>query len=214
MQITGYGNEIRVPNSNNRSSKTKGQDTNGFSAALEAEKGVQSTRGMVLPGGEIIKNPYFIGARDGFKEYNGVKFRCNYKSGALELGDCSNPNKCLRVPLSGGGSLVCNPDSFSGLSQAFGMFSAEDQGRIMRAMKIFQMAQDKLEELEEDENAAPDEAAETDNEQDSAESIQRESGENGGASTFGGNEEKDYFAVLKERTEQYEIYHVRRNALM
>ena len=44
----------------------------------------------------------------------------------------------------------------SGLSQAIGMFSAEDRGRIMLAIKLYQMTQDKLEELEEDEKSGPE----------------------------------------------------------
>lgn len=153
-----------------------------------------------LYGQSEVKNPYFLAAKNGFVEYNGTQFKCNFETGALELGDCSNRLDCIRVPLSGGGSLLFNPDSTRGVTNAIGMFSAEDQGRIMRAIQMYNMAKEKLEELEEDENAVP-EAGLTDADNQSDE-LPADSADDEEDVT------RDYFVRLKAQTLNYEIYDV------
>lgn len=108
-----------------------------------------------------IKNRYFANAKDGMVEYNGIVYVCNENTGALELGDCSNPDKCLRVSLSGGGSLMVNPDNFKELSKSIGMFTPEDQMRIIAALEMFKMANKKMEELEEEEKKDPTDEEDT-----------------------------------------------------
>lgn len=66
--------------------------------------------------------------------YNGVTFICDDKKRQICLGDMSNPKNVLTIPLSGGGSLRVNRDNLSELSKAIDMFSAEDVGRILRAI--------------------------------------------------------------------------------
>ncbi len=85
--------------------------------------------------GEQKKAPYSYLADDmGQIEYNGVVFQCDYEQNRLCLGDVSNPDDCLSIPLESGGCLVVNRDSIDGLSKAIGMFSPEDINRIMRAI--------------------------------------------------------------------------------
>ena len=165
-------------------------------------KHLEGAKDAMAPSGDEAKNAYFRGAKDGVVSYNGVSFRCNYKSGALEIGDCSHPNQCIRVSLEKGGSLLFNPDSISGVNQAIGMFSAGDQGRIMRAIQLYNMAKDKLEELEEDENADPEETTTLNEKTDGNNAAEKDGSEDVKHVEIA----KDYVATLREKTEQYEIY--------
>lgn len=72
--------------------------------------------------------------REGNVAYNGVTFQCDYEKNALCLGDVSNPDNCLNIPLEKGGSLIVNRDNIDGLVQAIGMFSPADINRIMQAI--------------------------------------------------------------------------------
>ncbi len=58
------------------------------------------------------------------------------------LGDVSDSRKCLRIALSGGGSLAVNRDNLGELSQAISMFSPEDINRIMSAIAQDKKAQE------------------------------------------------------------------------
>ncbi len=78
--------------------------------------------------------PYGYLANNGVITYQGVMFVCDAENKRLLLGDCSNPDNCITVPLSGGGNLVFNRNNIGSISQAIGMFSAEDVSRIMRAI--------------------------------------------------------------------------------
>ncbi len=72
--------------------------------------------------------------KDGNVMYNGVTFQCDFENNRLCLGDVSNPNNCLNIPLEKGGNLVVNRDNIDGLVQAIGMFSPADINRIMQAI--------------------------------------------------------------------------------
>ena len=182
-----------------RSLKTDSQGAERFADSFQNDvKRMDAAKSAKTANGGEAKNAYFRGAKGGIVEYNGVTFRCNYKTGALELGDCSRPYKCIRVSLEKGGSLLFNPDSISGLNQAISMFSAEDRGRIMRSIQLYNMTKDKLEELEEEENEDPKEASSTKDDDVEYESDGTEKDEI----------TEDYVAVLRERTERYEIYDV------
>ena len=52
------------------------------------------------------KVPYGEMAEDGVIEYNGVTFVCDYEHNRLTLGDTTNKEDCINIPLSGGGSLL------------------------------------------------------------------------------------------------------------
>lgn len=78
--------------------------------------------------------PYGYLANNGVITYHGVMFVCDAENKRLLLGDCSNPDNCINVPLSGGGNLVFNRNNIGSISQAIGMFSPEDISRIMRAI--------------------------------------------------------------------------------
>lgn len=78
--------------------------------------------------------PYGYLANNGVITYQGVMFVCDAENKRLLLGDCSNPDNCITVPLSGGGNLVFNRNNIGSISQAIGMFSAEDVSRIMKAI--------------------------------------------------------------------------------
>lgn len=71
---------------------------------------------------------------DGMVTYNGVVFQCDFEKNRLCLGDVSNPDNCLNIPLEKGGCLVVNRDNIDGLIQAIGMFSPADVNRIMQAI--------------------------------------------------------------------------------
>lgn len=104
--------------------------------------------------------PYEYLAHDGVINYKGVIFTCNSDWNAICLGDMSNRKNVLIIPLSEGGSLMVNRDNLGDLSQAIGMFSPEDQNRIMRAIADDKKAQSTLEEIEEDKSSIGDDAEE------------------------------------------------------
>lgn len=87
--------------------------------------------------------PYGYLAKDGIIEYNGVVFVCDKEHKAIHLGDTSDMNECISIPLSKGGCLIVNRDKLGALATAIGMFSPEDVNLIMRAIaedaKIQQM---------------------------------------------------------------------------
>lgn len=82
------------------------------------------------------RNAPYSALADGNGEitYNGVIFQCDYENNRLCLGDVSNPDNCLNIPLEKGGSLVVNRDNIDGLVKAIGMFSPADVRRIMQAL--------------------------------------------------------------------------------
>lgn len=109
---------------------------------LVEEKGTKATQVMFGSDSELVdsisatksKVPYAELEKNGVIEYNGVAFVCDEQNGATCLGDMSNPNEVLSIPLENGGSLMVNRNSIGALGQAIGMFSAQDIGRIMRAI--------------------------------------------------------------------------------
>ncbi|WP_075720463.1 hypothetical protein [Roseburia sp. 499] len=81
------------------------------------------------------KMPYStLADENGIIEYNGVTFVGDMDSNSLCLGDMTNPDNVLTIQLSDGGYLKVNLDNLDSLSKAIGMFSPEDQNRIMRAL--------------------------------------------------------------------------------
>lgn len=79
--------------------------------------------------------PYSALADDsGMIAYEGATFICDSTHNRLCLGDVSNENKCLSIPLTDGGSLVVNRDNLGELAKAIRMFSPKDINRIMTAI--------------------------------------------------------------------------------
>ena len=98
-------------------------------------------------------SPYASFANEnGVIEYNGVTF--TQKGDCICLGDMSNLNQVVRIPLSAGGSLLVNRSCVGQLARAIGMFSPEDQGRILRALELDAKIQEIKNEIEEMESEA------------------------------------------------------------
>ena len=119
------------------------------------------------------KAPYsYLADENGMINYNGVVFVCDDKRQTISLGDTSNPDNCLNIPLENGGSLVVNRDNLGDLSSAIGMFSPEDVNRILRAMAQDAKLQQMQNEIEEDKNSIGDGSTNTaNNEEQSAEEV-------------------------------------------
>ena len=90
----------------------------------------------------------------GFITYHGVIFRCDKENNQLTLGDVSNPDKTITIPLAAGGSLVVNRDNLGDLSRAITMFSGEDVRRIMTAIAQDAQCTRKQNEIDEMEHEA------------------------------------------------------------
>ena len=83
------------------------------------------------------KAPYsYLADESGMITYKGVTFYCDDERQSLCLGDTSDVDNTLVIPLSGGGCLKVNRANLGDLARAIGMFSPEDQGRIMRAISL------------------------------------------------------------------------------
>lgn len=96
------------------------------------------------------KVPYEHLAKDGMIEYNGVIFVCDEETNSICLGDVSDKENTLVIPLKDGGCLKVNRDNLDELQKAIGMFSPEDINRILRA--IAQDNRRREMELEENKN--------------------------------------------------------------
>lgn len=84
--------------------------------------------------------------------YNGVVFDCDPEHHAISLGDVSNPRNVINIPLEDGGVLLVNRNEVGSLAKAIGMFSAEDVGRILRALEEDKQIQRNQYAIEEEEN--------------------------------------------------------------
>lgn len=99
------------------------------------------------------KFPYSYLADDlGVINYNGVQFKCDYEKNALCLGDISNEENVLTIPLSEGGTLKVNRNNLDELAQAIGMFSPEDVKRILDAIATDAKLKSKQTEIDSMEN--------------------------------------------------------------
>lgn len=100
------------------------------------------------------KAPYsFLAKGDGvmrYIEHKGVVFICDDENQALTLGDMSDSNAVLTIPLEKGGCLKVNRANLGDLAAAIDMFSPADVGRIMRAIAADNRAQGMKREIEEE----------------------------------------------------------------
>lgn len=103
---------------------------------------------------EKNKCGYFkLADKNGIITYNGVSIVCDYEKNALCIGDTSNMKNVITIFLSGGGCIKVNRNNIGSLAGIIGMFSAEDQGRIMRAIAEDAQIERTKNELEEMENS-------------------------------------------------------------
>ena len=138
MNITGYAATARYEYYTNRADKVK----NGQPADNTEE----------LFGKRENDVPYGYLANNGMITYQGVTFVCDAENKRLLLGDCSNPDNCINVPLTGGGNLVFIRNNIGSISQAIGMFSPEDVSRIMKAIAEDAKSKQIQNEIDEDIN--------------------------------------------------------------
>ena len=97
--------------------------------------------------------PYGFLAKDGVIEYNGVLFVCYERENAICLGDMTNPDDVIRIPLSEGGCLKVNRNCIGQLSKAITMFSPEDIKRILQAISLDTKIQQMKHEIDEEKNS-------------------------------------------------------------
>lgn len=103
---------------------------------IEKERQAQLNAKEILSSraGSTLNVPYGFLAKNGVIEYEGVVFVCDELRNAICLGDMSNEENVLNIPLTEGGSLKVNRDNLDDLSKAISMFSPEDIRRIMEAI--------------------------------------------------------------------------------
>lgn len=106
------------------------------------------------------KAPYsYLADESGMIVYKGAVFVCDDKKQSICLGDMSDPNNVLNIPLSKGGVLRVHRDNIGDLVKAIDMFSPEDIARILRAIAQDKKVQDMELEIKEMESEDPAENA-------------------------------------------------------
>ncbi len=100
---------------------------------------------------QIDNCPYaeMIDPETGVISYNEVVFIPDSQKNAICLGDMSNEDNILTIPLSKGGSLRVNRNNIDQLGKAIDMFSPEDIRRIMEAISLDAKVQKEKAEIEE-----------------------------------------------------------------
>lgn len=148
------------------------------------------------------KVPYGEMAEDGIIEYNGVVFVCDYEHNRLTLGDTTNKEDCINIPLSGGGSLLVNRDNIDALSKAIGMFSPEDVKRILEALARDNKIQQMKKELDDMENGD-----DVDNSEEASETADTDKAAGTDPSGTAGESEKEDLSLMAQIKEKMqEIY--------
>lgn len=110
--------------------------------------------------GEDKTAPYYHLSQNGIIEYNGVTYVCDTEHNQLHLGDTTDKENTLTIPLSGGGSLLVNRDNIDDLAKSISMFSPEDVNLIMRALAQDAKVRQMQEEMEDEECAVGEEITE------------------------------------------------------
>lgn len=100
------------------------------------------------------KAPYsYLADEGGMIVYHGVAFYCDNENQALCLGDMSEEDNILTIPLSEGGCLKVNRNSIGALSKAISMFSPEDINRILSAIEQDNVCTRRMFEIDEMKNS-------------------------------------------------------------
>ena len=144
--VEGYGNGKKITAGVKEDSPLSFK--NSLTEALSGDGRIRSRKTIVTD----QKMPYSHLVKDGLIEYNGVVFVCDYKINALCLGDMSDPDAVLSIPLAGGGLLKVNRDNIDDLVSAIGMFSPEDVNRILRALSEDAECSKKIAQIEDMKN--------------------------------------------------------------
>ncbi|NLL77904.1 MAG: hypothetical protein GX235_11775 [Clostridiales bacterium] len=140
--------------------------------------------------------PYsYLADKNGVIEYNGVTFICDNEKRELCLGDMSNSNDVIRIPLSGGGTLKINRNNIDQLSKAIGMFSPEDINIILRALKLDAKIQQMKKEIEDMEDGVGKSSEEQN--ADSAQKAQEAKENNDKVDGLNGYETKSIYSFRK-----------------
>lgn len=141
--------------------------------------------------------PYsFLADENGIIEYNGVTFKCDYDKNWLCLGDMSNMDDVIRIPMSNGGCLMVNRDNINDLSKAIGMFSPEDVNAILRALKMDAKIQEMKKEIDEmEEGIGKTNSEEYAQSAEEAEEAAQKSGKTGGFNGYEEGLEETMFAL-------------------
>lgn len=138
-------------------------------AAGISEKNAQVSDTRAVIDGSFIENkietekkaPYsYLADENGIINYKGVAFVCDDENQTLNLGDTSNPDNVISIPLEKGGCLKVNRDSIGALSKAISMFSPADIKRILTAIAQDAQCAKKVNEIEELENQVAQSTAE------------------------------------------------------
>ena len=85
---------------------------------------------------------------DNIISYKGAAFVGDSENNTLCLGDMSQTDNILSIPLSDGGRLLVNRDNIDELSKALDMFSPKDINRIMKAISTDAKLRSKQLEIE------------------------------------------------------------------
>ncbi len=114
------------------------------------ETGEQEEQLITDPFGLIRREmsaPYASYAdKNGNITYNGVTFTTSGKW--LCLGDMSNKKDVISIPFGGGKGLKVNRNNITELGRAIGMFSPEEQNKILRALQLDTKIREVQEEIE------------------------------------------------------------------
>lgn len=132
-QTSGIAAEALGQNPANEMEKTS------LTSEQEAIKGAANAarqgNGFLARLSGVKRAPYsYLQDETGNITYNGVTFICDDKKQQICLGDMSNPNNVLNIPLSKGGLLRVNRDNIGDLVKAIDMFSPEDMAKILQAI--------------------------------------------------------------------------------
>lgn len=96
------------------------------------------------------KAPYsYLADDNGMIDYKGVTFFCDYEKNQITLGDMSDKNNVITVPLSGGGFLKVHRNSIDDLVKAIDMFSPQDMTRILQAIAQDKKVREMQQEIDE-----------------------------------------------------------------
>lgn len=144
--------------------------------------------------------PYsYLANEQGVVEYNDVVFTLNQEKKWLCLGDMTNLDDVIRIPLTEGGCLMVNRDNIDQLGHAIGMFSPEDINRILRALKLDAKVQEMEKEIEEMEDGIGKSSSEQNAENTKeAQKAAQANGKDGGFNGYAEDSKADIIRAWKE----------------
>lgn len=185
-------------------SATEAAESRFAESIEEAAKEDDTVKTPVTRGVQLVRHiegkdkvPYGEMAEDGIIEYNGVVFVCDYEHNRLTLGDTTNKEDCINIPLSGGGSLLVNRDNIDALSKAIGMFSPEDVRRILEALARDNKIQQMKKELDDMENGD-----DVDNNEEASETTDADKAAGTDPSGTAGESEKEDLSLMEQIKEK------------